>query len=207
MEKQTISKATLGRLPEYLQYLRLLPDETKTISAPRIAKALSLGEVLVRKDLGAASGKGKPKKGYVKSELISRLEDILGIKSMTGAVLVGAGKLGRALIEYEGFADYGLKIVAAFDNDREKQNNNVFPMEAFDGLCKEQKIHLGIITVGKDAAQAVCDRMVQAGITAIWNFAPCTLNVPDGVAVKYENLALSFAYLSNKLCNINLEDK
>ena len=97
MEKVSVSKAALGRLPSYLSYLKeLSPEKVPYISATTIAKELNLGEVQVRKDLAVVSGAGKPRLGYVTEELIEKLEDCLGYNQLTFAVLVGAGKLGRA---------------------------------------------------------------------------------------------------------------
>ncbi len=204
MEKATVSKATLGRLPRYLQFLKELPDDGSIhISSTAIAKELGLGEVQVRKDLSAVSGAGKPKVGYVTADLIKRIESFLGYNDLTYAVIVGAGKLGKALLEYDGFENFGVKIVAAFDTDQAVINpeKRIFPMTDFEGFCKEQSIQLGIITVSEESAQTVCDLMVKKGITAIWNFAPHKLNVPDGIILKQENLALSLAHLNNQLCN------
>ncbi len=206
MDKNPVSKATLGRLPSYLNYLRELPqDEYKHISATAIAKYLNLGEVQVRKDLAAVSGAGKPKVGYNTKDLISRLEDYLGYNKITNAVLVGAGKLGMALMHFEEFERYGVKIVAAFDLPEKigdaDSHVNLLPMNEFENYCTSQNIKLGIITVGEDAAQSVCNRMVKTGIKAIWNFAPCKIDVPNGVLLKSENLALSLAHLNNKLLN------
>ena len=112
------SRAALGRLPTYLSHIRKLQaaGETST-SATAIAKALGMGEVQVRKDLSAVSGTGKPKTGYLVSDLADALEKHLGCHHKTLAVLVGAGELGRALLNYGGFADYGAEIAAAFDID------------------------------------------------------------------------------------------
>lgn len=201
-----ISKATLGRLPQYLQYLKGLPDtHAETISATAIAKGLSLGDVQVRKDLAAVSGAGKPKIGYSRKHLIDDLERHLGYKDLTGAVLVGAGKLGRALLEYDGFEEYGVRIVAGFDcNDTPIQIGHqaklILPIRDLDTFCAEHHVKLGIITVGQGSAQDVCNRLVASGIEAIWNFAPCTLKVPAGIILKQENLALSLAHLNNQLC-------
>ena len=206
MEKQGITKATLGRLPHYLQLLRELPiDEVPYISATVIAKKLSLGEVQVRKDLNAVSGEGKPKVGYKTSDLIKCIEAHLGQGDMTNAVLVGAGKLGKALLEFDDFEEYGVKIVAAFDCNetsiRYNRSIEIMPMKDFNDFCNRNDVKIGIITVGAGSAQEVCNRMIQSGITAIWNFAPCNLEVPDGILLKQERLALSLAYLNNKLGN------
>ena len=208
MDKCSVSKATLGRLPNYLEYLRNLPpDKVPYISATAIAKHLGLGEVQVRKDLAAVSGAGKPKLGYVTAELVEKLEECLGCNQVTSAVLVGAGKLGRALLQYDEFEKYGVKISAAFDSNERAislgSKTEILPMNQFEYFCKTKNIKLGIITVGEGSAQAVCDQMVKSGITAIWNFAPCKLKVPIGVLLQNENLALSHAHLNNQLCTFN----
>lgn len=202
MKQMPVMKATLGRIPLYLQYLRSLPaSECRTTSATAIAKAMGLGEVQVRKDLGAVVGTGRPKIGYVTSELISGLESFLGSDDRNRAVLVGAGKLGKALLDYDGFSDYGIKIIAAFDNDGTKTGTvygevKIYPMAEMEDLCRAEDIRIGIITVPKSAAREVCGDLLHGGITAIWNFAPILLDAPKGILVQQENLALSLAYLS-----------
>lgn len=194
-------KATLGRLPTYLQYLKNLdPKENENISATIIAKALGLGEVQVRKDLSAVSGAGRPKLGYKTSALIKRLEEVLGQNSVCKTVIVGAGKLGNALLEYNGFSNYGLEIAAAFDIDESRCGNtesgkNILPLDRLEDYCKSEDIKIGIITVPASAAQAICDRLTASGVTAVWNFAPCQLTVPEGITLQQENLALSLAHL------------
>lgn len=205
MERSNVTKATLGRLPQYLQFLNgLPPGQYDHISATTIAKMLSLGEVQVRKDLAAVSGLGKPKVGYRTSELIKDLEDALGCKKLTPAILVGAGKLGRALLDYNGFEEYGVQITAAFDCNEQvlrmnKTSKEILPISSLKKYCTENGIRIGIITVGSGSAQDVCDQMLEAGITAIWNFAPCQLKVPNNVLVKQENLALSLAHLNSQI--------
>ena len=202
MNGYSIPKATLGRLPQYLEYLRSLPEIRRTISATAIAKALSLGDVQVRKDLASVCGAGKPKIGYETDKLITDIESHLGYERLTNAVLVGAGKLGRALLDYDGFEDFGVKIVAGFDCNEtalKKGLKDILPIKDIKAYCREHKIKLGIITVGKGSAQNVCDKLVESGIKAIWNFAPVTLKVPNEVLLKQENLALSLAYLNNQI--------
>ena len=205
MERSNVTKATLGRLPQYLQFLNgLPPGQYDHLSATTIAKMLSLGGVQVRKDLAAVSGLGKPKVGYRTSELIKDLEDALGCKKLTPAILVGAGKLGRALLDYNGFEEYGVQITAAFDCNEQvlrmnKTSKEILPISSLKKYCTENGIRIGIITVGSGSAQDVCDQMLEAGITAIWNFAPCQLKVPDNVLVKQENLALSQAHLNSQI--------
>ena len=207
MGLHSIPKATLGRLPQYLQYLKSLPaGRGATISATAIAKGLSLGDVQVRKDLASVSGKGKPKVGYERAKLICDIERHLGYEQLTHAVLVGAGKLGRALLEYDGFEEFGVRIVAGFDcNEKTIQIGNgtkeILPIRDIEAYCKENAVTLGIITVGQGSAQDVCDMLVACGIKAIWNFSPCSLKVPVGVFLKQENLALSLAHLNNQINN------
>ena len=198
----SIPKATLGRLPQYLAYLRSLPEMRRTISATAIAQALSLGDVQVRKDLAAVCGAGKPKIGYETDKLITDIESHLGYERLTNAVLVGAGKLGRALLEYDGFEDFGVQIVAGFDCNEtslKTGTKDILPIRDIGAFCREHNVRLGIITVGQGSAQEVCDKLVESGIEAIWNFAPVTLKVPNGILLKQENLALSLAYLNNQI--------
>ena len=202
MNGYSIPKATLGRLPQYLEYLRSLPESRRTISATAIAKALLLGDVQVRKDLAAVSGAGKPKIGYETEKLIADIERHLGYEKLTNAVLVGAGKLGKALLDYSGFEDFGVKIIAAFDcNERvlEKGAKEILPIRNLGDFCREHDVRIGIITVGRGSAQEVCDKLVESGIEAIWNFAPTALSVPKEILLRQENLALSLAYLNNQI--------
>ena len=202
MNGYSIPKATLGRLPLYLEYLKSLPEIRRTISSTAVARALSLGEVQVRKDLAAVCGAGKPKIGYETDKLINDIESHLGYKRLTNAVLVGAGKLGSALLDYDGFEDFGVKIIAGFDcNERvlRKGAKDILPIRDIGTYCRENDVRLGIITVGIGSAQNVCDMLVESGIEAIWNFSPVTLKVPDGILLKQENLALSLAYLNNQI--------
>lgn len=209
MEKCSVSKATLGRLPYYLQHIKLLRENgNEYISATTIAKSLSLGEVQVRKDLNSVSGAGRPKIGYAVEDLIKSIEDVLGCNDLTKAVIVGAGKLGRALLNFDGFSEYGIEISAAFDiapSKRDETQKPILPISDFAAYCKENNIKIGVITVNESAAQGVCNLMVENNIEAIWSFTPQKLNVPDNVLVKQVNLALSLAHLNNQLVNKNTE--
>lgn len=204
MNGYSIPKATLGRLPRYIQYLKSLPDDSEaTISAAKIARSLSLGEVQVRKDLALVCGSGKPKIGYERSKLIGDLERHLGYEGFTNAVLVGAGKLGRALLDYDGFEEFGVKIIAGFDCNEKvfqvgKNSKSILPITSIEDYCAEHDVKIGIITVGQGSAQEVCDHLVACGVKAIWNFAHCSLTVPDDILLKHENLALSLAHLNSQ---------
>ncbi len=202
---QPISKQTLQRLPLYLNYLKNLSKEgALNVSAKAIADALDLGEIQVRKDLAQVSSGGKPRIGYILCDLIRDLEVFLGYDDINDAVLVGAGRLGRALLSYGGFQEYGLNIVAAFDTDsaavgQTENGKPIFSLDKLEDLCRRMKIKIGIITVPAEYAQEVCDKLVACGVLAIWNFSPAHLSVPEEILVKTENMAASLAILSKHL--------
>ena len=138
MKTTDVSRAALGRIPVYLKFIESLPQDVETVSATTIAKALGFGEVQVRKDLGVICGSGKPRIGYTVSDLKASLECL--IDSRNGkTVIVGAGKLGRALLDYGGFSDYGLDILAAFDMDVSQNNASGKPILPIDGLHDLQR--------------------------------------------------------------------
>ena len=200
MERKEISKAVLKRLPGYLSYLK--GRDAQYISATAIATALKMGEVQVRKDLAAVSDGGRPKSGYERLSLMEDISSFLGYDNATDAILVGAGKLGQALLGYSGFEAYGLNILAAFDTApaaTEIEGKPVMHISSLPEFCNRRNVLMGIITVPVDAAQTVCDRLIDCGIKAIWNFAPTHLEVPDGILVQNENMATSLAVLSMHL--------
>lgn len=211
MERKEISKSVLKRLPGYLAYLKSLPEGTATyISATALANALGMGEVQVRKDLAMVSDGGRPKIGYLRERLMEDISQFLGYDNTTDAILIGAGKLGQALMGYKGFQDYGLNILAAFDEDPGKENpgakHPVYHMSKLESYCRTQKVLMGIITVPGEYAQQVCDKLIASGIKAIWNFAPAHLDVPAGILVQHENMATSLAVLSMHL-QAQMKDK
>ena len=201
MENKVISKAVLKRLPGYLSYLKSLPETAPAnISATALANALGMGEVQVRKDLAMVSDGGRPKIGYQRESLIDDIEQFLGYDNTTDAVLIGAGKLGQALMGYKGFDDYGLNVLAAFDAapkmDQTEEGKPIYPIEKLTQFCRAHKVLMGIITVPAEAAQSVADQLIAGGIKAIWNFAPTHLDVPANILVQNENMATSLAVLS-----------
>ncbi len=210
MGNRKYSQTLLKRLPIYLNYLRSLPQSTVTISATAIAKALGLGDVQVRKDLAKVSDGGRRRIGHSREKLIQDIEEFLDFASTTGSILIGAGKLGQALLEYTGFEESGLNILAGFDaHPAGKQPGNgkpVYSMSRLEVFCRSCDVRIGIITVPADQAQAVCDRLVACGIRAIWNFAPVHLNVPDHVIVQNENLAISLSTLRMQLMAMSEEE-
>ena len=204
MENKGISKAVIKRLPSYLAYLRSLPDAAPAnISATTLANALGMGEVQVRKDLAMVCSFGRPKVGYPRERLADDIEQFLGYDNTTDAVIIGAGKLGQALLCYSGFDAYGLNILAAFDSDPKvsasDEGKPIYAMDQLEVFCRTHKVRMGIITVPGNAAQSVCNQLIACGIKAIWNFAPVHLDVPDNILVQHENMATSLAVLSMHL--------
>ncbi len=204
MERKEISKSVLKRLPIYLSYLKSLPQgSAEHISATALANALGMGEVQVRKDLAMVSNGGRPKIGYHRESLMEDISQFLGYDNTTDAILVGAGKLGQALLGYGGFEEYGLNIVAGFDANpkavKTGDGKPILPMEELESFCYANKILMGIITVPADQAQQVCDKLIASGIKAVWTFAPVHLDVPEHILVQNENMATSLALLSMHL--------
>lgn len=203
--KKEVSEATLRRLPFYHHYLKQLEEDgVEEISSAKIAKFLGFKTIQVRKDIEFTNVEGKPKRGYNLKNLITHIEKFLGFYTTNEAVLVGAGHLGYSLLGYRGFKEYGLDIVAAFDNNPDKINKyihykKVFSIDEIEKFIKKRKIQIGILTVPANVAQSLADRMVKCGIKAIWTFAPTKIKVPKNVIVQHENLASSLAVLSQKM--------
>ena len=204
-----ISEQALKRLPRYLLYLKELQKQGSVfVTAPVVARQLGLNEVQVRKELSLMSTTpGKPRTGFLISDLIDNMETYLGYRNVDDAVLVGVGSLGHALLGNPGFDHCGVHIVAAFDrNDAldglSIHDKPVFSVRRMVDLCRRMHIRIGIITVPADQAQAVCDQLVSAGILAIWNFAPVQLRVPENVIVRNEDLSSSLAMLAHQLQGI-----
>jgi redox-sensing transcriptional repressor len=201
-----IPEPTLRRLPIYYQYLKKIQEETKSkyISCTQIGNELSILPIQVRKDLEITEASGKPKLGYGVKELLCNIEEFLGWNNTTDAYLVGVGNLGSALLGYQGFKDYGLNIIAAFDEDESKTGTEirgkiVFHVRKLPEMIRRMGIKIGILSVPAHCAQSLADTMVGAGIHAIWNFSPIKIMVPQGIIVQHENLASSLVVLSKKL--------
>ena len=203
METHRISRRLLNRLPLYLNHLKTMPKDTKNVSATAIAKALGLGEVQVRKDLAKVSDAGRRRTGRSREQLIQDIETYLDFAAETGTVIIGTGNLGRALLDYDGFEELGLNVMAGFDleacMDRAESRKPIYPMSRLETFCKYYDVHIGVITVSAENAQKACDCLVACGVTAIWNFASVPLKVPEHVVVQNENLAVSLNTLRIKM--------
>ena len=203
---------TIKRLPSYLRLLKGYRDEgMEMVSATLLADELGLKPIQVRKDISCTGIEGKPKVGFSVIGLIDAIVETLGWNNATDAILVGVGHLGTALARYEGFGNYGLKIVAAFDSDERKWgtavgNVPIYNPDEMGSYIQENHVNIAVIAVPADNAQAVADRVVECGVRAIWNFAPKDLKLPEDVVVQRTDLATSFAVLSAQV-KLRLEQK
>ncbi len=201
MKQKITAVPSIRRLPSYLHIIRGAKDDGQEyISGTVIAQELHLEPIQVRKDLAITGIVGKPKKGYPVVALMAAIEHFLGWDEMQQAVLVGAGNLGTALCGYQGFHFHGLNIVAAFDSDPQKIGTSihgvhVFSLETLSHQVRTLKASIAIVTVPSQFAQDVTNMLVEAGITAIWNFTNIKLNVPDSVVVQKEDLSSGYAML------------
>jgi redox-sensing transcriptional repressor len=200
-----VSEPTLKRLPRYLHFLKKAQENgLLTISAPLIGRELNCDATQVVKDLAATGATGRPRVGYNIYEVIQCIEDFLGFNRSNEAFLVGAGHLGRAMMSYPNFQQYGLKIVAAFDNEPEKLGRiatgiNIIHMDKFRKMAEKLKVRIAILTTPADVAQEVANQLVNSGITAIWNLTPSNLTVPAGVIVQNTSMYANVAVLLKKL--------
>ena len=203
-----MSNPTLRRLPQYLREIkRLYALGESTVSCTKLSEIIGVPPISVRKDLEQAGLSGKPKTGYVIPEMITQLEASLGLDSSRSAVLVGAGNLGCALLGYQGFSACAFDIVAAFDSDsskadRECHGKKILPMRKLENLIQRLGIKIAILTTPPEVAQEIADRLVSAGVIAIWNFSPTVIKAPEDVIVQNEHLTVSLSVLLSKVSKL-----
>ena len=198
-----ISEKSLNRLTLYHCILtEYLLKGIETISSPQIAALLDIDDSQVRKDIISLNNSGKCRVGYIVKDLRASIEKTLGFSKPKHAVVIGAGNLGMALAKYDNFTNYGLNVLALFDNDKNKIGTTVNGKRIEDisnlkQLSQKITIDMAILTVTKEEAKKTADILVGEGIKYIWNFSPTVLKVPDDVLVWNENLMgnfLQFAY-------------
>jgi redox-sensing transcriptional repressor len=202
-----VADSTVRRLSLYLRFLDDFEGQgIETVSSEALAQRGGTTSAQVRKDLSFFGSFGKRGLGYYVPELAQRLRQILGLGRRYRVAMVGAGKIGSALVQYRGFSQRGFDIVAIFDNDPAKVGTRwnglvVQPIERLEQECRAQQVDMAVLVTPAEAAQPVADRIVALGIKAILNFAPLQLAVPDDVVVKTVNLALELETLSYALTN------
>ena len=201
------AESTVRRLSHYLRFLEEFEARgLATISSDELAARGGTTSAQVRKDLSFFGSFGKRGLGYSVPELAGRLREIMGLEREWRVIVVGAGKIGGALAHYRGFRQRGFPIVAVYDSDPAKIGKRFesFVVRDIASLKEDNRRDLAdiaVIAVPAPAAQQVADRVVDAGIRAILNFAPAQLQVPDDVTVKAVNMAMELEGLSFALAN------
>lgn len=191
MNANKIPDIIIGRLPIYLRALQRLSEKgILTTSSQELGEIIGISAAQIRKDISQFGEFGKQGTGYSIPFLIERLRDILKVNRVWEVVIVGMGDIGHALARYNGFANRGFHISMVFDNDPAKIGQKVGEFEIFDTATlaeriKQSKIKIAMLTVPATSAQEMADQLVKAGIKAILNYAPTSLNVPRGVYVQH----------------------
>ena len=191
MNAEKIPDIIIGRLPVYLRALqRLAEKDIHTTSSQELGEIVGISAAQIRKDISQFGEFGKQGTGYAIPFLIEKLQDILKVDRVWEVVIVGMGDIGHALAHYQGFANRGFHVKMVFDNDPKKIGQKIGEFEVFDTALisekiKQHKIKLAMITVPASSAQDVAEQLVKAGVKAVLNYAPISLNVPEGVKVQY----------------------
>lgn len=202
MKEQTISKATIDRLPLYYRTLRLAQDDgMDIISSDELGRRLELTPEQIRKDLALFGQFGKKGVGYYVNELKFNVGKILGLDNHWNIAIIGIGHLGVALANYQNFIALGFNLVALFDNDpniigKTINHVKVKNIEELPNCAKNLHIDIGVIAVPAQFAQQVADKLVKANIKGIWNFAPVKMRVPEDVKIVNEDLSVGLSRLS-----------
>ena len=191
MNARKIPDIIIGRLPVYLRALQRMADMgLKTTSSQELGENVGISAAQIRKDISQFGEFGKQGTGYSIEYLINKLREILKVDRIWDVIVVGAGDMGHAVANYQGFMKRGFHVVAIFDSDKSKVgqkigNFTVEDTEVMHERIKELGVKLAMLTVPAAAAQSVADQLVQAGVRAILNYTPISLNVPGNVKVQY----------------------
>lgn len=204
-EGTAVPEPTLRRLPGYLSFFKSLKiNGVEYVSSSHIANTFKMDATLVTKDLSYTGIKGRTKIGYEVEKLIASIIAFLDFNTTEKAFIFGVGNLGKALINYAGLNQYGLKIIAGFDVAPEVVNTKVkdvkiYALDEFRDLSQITPARIGIITTPDHKAQEIADLMVAWGIKAIWNFTPQSIKVPENIIVENTSIYADLAVLLNKL--------
>lgn len=202
-----IAESTVRRLSVYLRFLEdSVQRGVSTISSDELARRGGTTSAQVRKDLSFFGSFGKRGLGYAVPELMESLRDILGLRREWRVIIVGAGKIGTALAQYHGFKQRGFHVIAVFDLDPRKIGSKwnglvVRSMTELETEIREEGPEIAVLAVPAEVAQTAADRLTEAGIKAILNFAPAQLQVPADVMVRNVNMAMELEGLSFALTN------
>ena len=199
---RTIPEATVGRLPVYLRALvDLAEGGAGTVSSDELAEAAGVNSAKVRKDLSHLGSYGTRGVGYDVAYLIHQIRRELGLTQHWAIAIVGVGNLGQALANYGGFADRGFRVAALVDADPARVGERIGDLEVrhvddLPVIVSELDVAIGVIATPAAAAQEVADRLVDAGVRSILNFAPAMIAVPPGVSVRKVDLAVELQILA-----------
>jgi redox-sensing transcriptional repressor len=202
-----VAESTVRRLSLYLRFLEEFEGQgVATVSSSALASRGGTTSAQVRKDLSFFGSFGKRGLGYPVPELADQLREILGLKQRYQVGMIGAGKIGSALVQYRGFKQRGFDIVAIFDSDpakigRQWNGLTIQDIATLEAEFARRPLGMAVLVTPAEVAQAVTDRLVALGVKAVLNFAPVQLVVPDDVVVKTVNLALELETLSYALAN------
>lgn len=201
-ERRRIPEATVARLPLYYRaLLETAERKIATISSERLAEMAGVNAAKVRKDLSYLGSYGTRGVGYDVEYLLAQISQELGLTERRPVIIAGVGRLGQALANYAGFTARGFEVVALLDADPAKVGEPVGdllvePMHDLPRVVQERDVAIAIVAVPADVAQAVADQLVEAGVTAILNFAPKVIQVPDHVTLRKVDLAIELQILS-----------
>ena len=191
MNADRIPDIIIGRLPVYLRALQRLSNRgIQTTSSQELGEIVGISAAQIRKDISQFGEFGKQGTGYSIPFLVERLQDILKVDRVWDVIVVGMGDIGHALARYNGFTNRGFRVTMVFDNDPNKIGQRVGDFEIFDTSTlaekvRQNKVKIAMLTVPAPSAQEITDQLVKAGIRAILNYAPISINVPSNVRVQY----------------------
>ena len=210
---EPLRRVVLERLIRYYRHLseRSARGSPETITSAQMGAALDIDPTQVRKDFGAIGLMGISRVGYEVCEVCRAIRNVFGFNRPYSAVLVGTGQLGSALLSYGGFARYGLRIVAAFDNDPEKVGSGIGAItvrstRSLKPYIRNHGIKMAILTTPVSVGQRLTDSLVEVGVKAIWNFSPTRLYAPSDVLIRNEHISLGLAQVAYHLNWLEGED-
>jgi redox-sensing transcriptional repressor len=191
MADKQIPDIVVGRLPLYLRSLQRMVREGRTLtSSQELGERLGISAAQIRKDLSQFGEFGKQGTGYQVAYLVEQLQKILNVDHEWEIAVVGAGDIGNAVVRYKGFLNRGFKVCMIFDVDPQKIGSQIGEFVVLDyanlvETIRAARIKIAMITVPANQAQEVANRLVEAGVKAILNYAPISINVPEGVRIQY----------------------
>ncbi len=211
-ERPVVSDAVVRRLPRYFRYLRELIRQNKTrISSGELSRMMNVTASQIRQDLNCFGGFGQQGYGYNVEYLYAKICELLGVSAGIGAIVIGAGDLGRALVRAPMFEKRGVTILAMFDVDpaqigRSVGGVTVRDMKELDAFCASIPVDMAVLTLPKESAEQVCSELMELGITAFWNFTGKELSVEsDDVIIENVHLGDSLMILNYRLCRKQAE--